>query len=123
MELDGVNPICSYGGSEELPLETSLDELSFHTDFSNPETVTISMTYNPHYIIRLTDTNGNVTEIKPTESKSGYNEAEIPAGSYDVEFTYKNNVMDAAVILAIITILLTAAAITTVSISKKDSDL
>lgn len=110
-ELGGVKPICSYDNTEKLPLETSLDVLRFQTDFTETKTVTISMTYDPHYIMRLTDSKGTVSELQLKESASGYVTAEIPAGTYSVKFYYENFVMDLAVILAIVTLLLTAVAI------------
>lgn len=110
-ELDGVKPICSYDNMEKLPLETSLDVLRFQTDFTETKTVTISMTYDPHYIMRLTDSKGTVSELQLKESSSGYVTAEIPAGKYSVKFYYENFVMDLAVILALVTLLLTAVAI------------
>ncbi len=121
IELDGVRPVCSYGNMEELPLDTLLDELSFHTDFEVSTPVTVSMTYEPHYKAYITDKDGNTLEISISGDKDGYVTFDVPAGNYDVTMKYENKMMDMAVYEAGAVILLTIifAAVVYFSCRKK----
>ncbi|MBR2176929.1 MAG: hypothetical protein IJ861_08295 [Clostridia bacterium] len=111
IELDGVRPISSYDGNQKLDMETALDMLRFDTSFENETDITIEMTYDPHYHIRLYDADGNLSEIIPEEDPDGYVTATIPKGNYTVELRYQNRMMDVAVVFSVLTLILTAASV------------
>ncbi len=122
IELDGVRPVCSYGNMEELPLDTLLDELSFHTDFEVSTPVTVAMTYEPHYKAYITDRDGNTSEISISGDKDGYVTFDVPAGNYDISLKYENKIMDLAVFEAALTILFTLIAVPVISYRYKKKD-
>lgn len=111
IELDGVRPISSYDANQKLNMETALDMIRFDTSFEKATDITIEMTYDPHYHIRLYDADGNLSEIIPEEDPDGYVTATIPKGNYTVELRYQNRMMDVAVVFSVLTLILTAASV------------
>ncbi len=118
IELSGVTPIASFGSQQELPMETQIHELRFHTDFTETQTVTVSMTYDKHIIAIITDEQGISSAVPVTENDFGYLNLDIPAGRYQITLTYQNRVMDIAVITAVITAILSAGILLWLLIKK-----
>ena len=117
VELDGVLPICTDTSFRRIPVESSLDSLLFRTDYDTECEVMISMTYDDHYMMEITGTDGSVKTTPVSETADGYLKATVPAGRQVVRLVYKNAIMDMAVILAIITSVL--AVISIVVLSRK----
>ena len=111
VEIDGVNAICMDSQRHKIPLVTQMNQLNFTVQYPEPEEITISMTYCPNYIVKLTAFDGTQQNVKVNENDSGYVTFQVPAGNYTAVLTYRNRVMDKAVILAGCTLLLTILAI------------
>jgi len=116
IELEGIKSICSYDNGQPIPVEASIDRLQFNTNFKETTSIDISITYDPKYILLLKDkTTGNTINCTLKENSIGYISAEMPVGSYEATLLYKNPVMDSAVVLSVITVLLTVGSIVLVS--------
>ena len=108
IEIDGIYPICQDENGKKIPLEASVDSLCFETDYKDPVNIDISMTYDEHYRMELTGEDG-VRYVPVCESPGGYVNVTVPSGRYAARLVYVNHQMDAAVIMSVITLLLSVA--------------
>ena len=120
IEVSGAAPICSYGDKEELTMKTEIDSICFDTNFSKATPVTISMTYEPEYCLKLKNSSdGSIVEAELSENEDGFMTAEIPAGHYTAELVYENPKMDLTAIAAAFTTLMTILSVVYISVTSK----
>lgn len=108
VEVGGTRAVCSDEKGNEIPLDISLDALGFETDFEEDTGIIISMTYDEHYRLEMTDEGGRTIVIAVSETPGGYVAANVPGGKHAMRLVYKNRLMDLAVAVSCLTLILTA---------------
>lgn len=102
-ELDGVNPlVCSESG-KQIDIDPKLSELKFTANFPAPENITLSFTYDSHYRLELTDSNGSKSLCTLTSNDDGYLRAQIPEGEYSAKLFYEDKLTETSLIFSLIT--------------------